>query len=173
MVQQFRIESIADHLDLIETIARWHWDEWGHADPGGSLATWTAGLQERTHRDRIPTKYVALDGDELLGSVTLVANDMASHPELTPWLAGTYVKPERRGQGVASALVRHAVQEAASMGVARLYLYTESARGLYERLGWTPLGEEEYEGTRVTIMTIMTHGGAHGRAPRARERMPR
>jgi hypothetical protein len=43
-----RIESIADHLDLIEIIARWHWEEWGYADPGGSLASWTAGLRART-----------------------------------------------------------------------------------------------------------------------------
>ncbi len=155
--RQVRIESIADHLALIETIARWHWEAWGQADPGGSLASWTAGLRERTHRDRIPTTYVALEGDELLGSVTLVEHDMANHPEWSPWLAGTYVTPSRRGQGVAGALVRHAVGKVAAMGVPRLYLYTESARGLYERLGWYPIAEEDYEGQPVTIMTIATH----------------
>ncbi|HKG25703.1 MAG TPA: GNAT family N-acetyltransferase [Thermomicrobiales bacterium] len=150
----FRIETIADHLDLIETIARWHWDEWGHADPGGSPASWTAGLRERARRGAIPTTYVALDGDDLLGSVTLVEHDMATHPEWSPWLAGTYVTPAQRGQGVARGLVQHAVREAASMGVRRLYLYTESARGLYVRLGWSPLAEEEYEGQLVTVMAI-------------------
>ena len=77
MKRDLRIESIADHLDLVEVIAQWHWDEWGHADPGGSLATWTEGLRQRTNRGTIPTTYVALAGDEPIGSVTLVEHDMA------------------------------------------------------------------------------------------------
>jgi len=149
-----RIESIADHLDLVDTIARWHWDEWGHCDSDGSLDAWTEGLREPTNRDRIPTTYVALDGTDLLGSVTLVEHDMATHPELSPWLAGTYVKPSHRRQGIASALVRHAVRSAAGMGVLRLYPYSGPARGLYERLGWHAIADEEYEGQPVTITAI-------------------
>jgi GNAT superfamily N-acetyltransferase len=159
MGQQFRIESIADHLDLVETIGRWHWEAWGHADPGGSAESWAAAQRERTHRDRIPTTYVALAGDALVGTVGLVEHDMGNHPELSAWLSGTYVAPAHRGRGVASALVRHAVREAARMRVELLYLYTESARGLYERLGWRPIGEEEYEGDMVTIMAIDTSNG--------------
>lgn len=44
-----RIENVADHPAFVELIARWHWDEWGHADPGGSLQSWTAGLARRTN----------------------------------------------------------------------------------------------------------------------------
>lgn len=140
-------------------IARWHWDEWGHADPEGSLATWTAALRQRTNRGMIPTTYVALAGGQIIGSVTLVQHDMATHPELSPWLAGIYVVPAVRGQGIGSALTRHAVREAAVMGAQRLYLHTSTARGFYERLGWRALGEECYEGEPVTIMTIETWSG--------------
>jgi GNAT superfamily N-acetyltransferase len=149
-----RVENIADHLDLVDVVARWHWDEWGHTDPGGSLQSWTEGLRQRTNRDRIPATYVALDEDELLGSVTLVEHDMSTRLDLSPWLAGVYVKPERRGQGVGSALVRHATECAAQMGVQRLYLYTRSAQGFYEKLGWQHLAEDHYEGRRVSIMQI-------------------
>src|SRR5437762_3271795 len=147
-----RIESIADHLHLVETIARWHWEAWGHSDQGGSLASWTDNLRQFTNRGRIPTIYVALDGHELLGSATLNENDMSTRPDLTPWLSGVYVKPSRRGQGVASALVRHAVRQAAAMGVGRLFLHTHPARGLYEKLGWRAIMEGEYEGQPATIM---------------------
>ena len=149
-----RVESIADHLDLVDTIARWHWDEWGHTDPKGSLQSWTEGLRERTKRDAVPTTYVALDGAELLGSVTLVENDMSTRPDLTPWLAGVYVKQERRLQGVGTTLVRHAVQKAAEMGIKRLYLYTHSARAFYEKLGWQHIADSYYEGQDVSIMAI-------------------
>lgn len=148
------IDSIADHLDLVPLIAQWHFAEWGHLDLTGTLEGWTEEMRQRTRRDQIPTTYVALEHDELLGSVTLVEHDMNTHQDLSPWVAGVYVSPPNRHKGVASALVRYAVQQAARMGVKRLYLYTQSARGLYEKLGWHVLAEDEYEGQSVTIMLI-------------------
>jgi GNAT superfamily N-acetyltransferase len=53
---------------------------------------------------------------------------MSSHPELSPWLAGTLVHPARRGEGIGTALVQHAVARATELGVGTLYLYTEHAR---------------------------------------------
>jgi GNAT superfamily N-acetyltransferase len=156
--RHLRIESIADHLDLVAVIARWHWEEWGHADPEGSLAAWTEGLRQRTNRESIPTTYVALAGDELLGSVTLVENDMATRRDLAPWLAGLYVAPAFRGRGVGSALTRHAVRRAAVMGVQRLYLHTATASRFYEQLGWRPVAADWYEGQPVMVMAIETAG---------------
>jgi len=105
------LESIADHLDLVDLIARWHFAEWGHLDPSSTLEAWTEGLRQRTHRDEIPTTYVALEADELLGSVTLVEHDMLTRPELSPWVAGVYVAPAHRHRGIGSALVRYAVHQ--------------------------------------------------------------
>ena len=149
-----RIESIADHLDLIETIAAWHFQEWGHADPTGSVKIWAEGLRQRTNRNHIPTTYLALSGNELLGSVTLTEHDMSTHLDLSPWLAGLYVKPAMRGQGIGTALTKHAIFSAAQMGVNLLYLYTESARGLYEKLGWLPIANDFYESQPITIMSF-------------------
>ena len=44
-------------------------------------------------------------------------------------------------------------QQAAAMGVMRLYLFT-NPRDLYEKLGWRAIVEEQYEGQSVTIMAI-------------------
>ncbi len=151
-----RIDNIADHPDLIGTVARWQWEEWGHLDPDDSLAARIASIGGQTATVHIPTTSIALDGDEPLGTASLTTHDMASHPELSPWLASVYVTPTARGRGVASALVRHVVGLAAAMGVARLYLYTESAQGLYERLGWHVIAAEHFEGHPVTIMSIDT-----------------
>jgi GNAT superfamily N-acetyltransferase len=157
-----RIESLADHLELTPLVARWHWEEWGRHDPGGSLEAWTVGLARRTERGRVPTTYLALDGGDPVGSATLVACDMLTRCDLSPWLAGVYVLPVARGRGVASALVRHAVRRAGGMGVPRLYLYTASASGLYRKLGWRSLETTEYEGARVTIMAIDIPSGGGG-----------
>jgi GNAT superfamily N-acetyltransferase len=148
-----RIDNIVDHPALVETVARWQWDEWGR-DPTDSLAARIAEIGAQTDPDRIPTTFVALDGDEALGSACLVFDDLPTHLELNPWLASVYVTPAARGRGVASALVRRVVQQAAAIGVARLYLYTENARGLYEKLGWQVIATDHFEGSPITIMAI-------------------
>lgn len=152
-----RVESIADHLELVPTIARWHWDEWGHADPDGSLTAWTAGLQRRTRRNQVPTTFVAFEEGAPVGSVTLVENDMpdcADFAELTPWVAGTYVVDSARGRGVGSALMRHAVERACRMDLERLYLYTSTAEVFYAKLGWTTIARARYEGEDVAVMAL-------------------
>ena len=149
-----QVDSIADHLDLVDLIAQWHFAEWGHLDPFGTLQAWTEGLRLRTRRNQIPTTYVALEGQELLGSVTLVEHDMLTRPDLSPWLAGVYVTPAHRHKGIGSMLVHYAIREAAQMGVKRLYLYTHAAREFYIKLGWHLLAEDEYEGQSVAIMMV-------------------
>jgi len=149
------IESITDHLDLLTTIGQWHWEEWGHADPNGSVGTWTDGLCQKTHRDQVPTTYVALsEQGDLLGSVTLVDCDMDPHQELSPWLAGLFVHPDFRTQGIGSKLVNHAVGKVRSMGLSQLFLYSSTATGLYKKLGWQIIGEEFYEGEKVSVMVF-------------------
>lgn len=149
-----RIENIADNPALIETVARWQWGEWGHLDPDDSLAARIASLRDQTDPNRIPTTFIALDGGEPLGTASLVEDDMNTHRDLSPWLASVYVMPATRGRGVASALVRRVVRQAAAMGVTRLYLYTPDAEGLYAKLGWQMIAEEHFEGHPVTIMAI-------------------
>lgn len=148
-----RIVNIADHPEFIETVARWQWGEWG-GDPTDSLTARIASLRDQTDPDRIPTTYLALDDGEALGAASLVEEDMSTHRELSPWLASVYVAPVARGRGVASALVRHAVAQAATMSVARLYLYTPDAQGLYAKLGWQGIATENFEGHPVIIMAI-------------------
>ena len=151
-----RIEELADHPDLVETLARWHWAAWGQP---GALPHWIETLRGRVHRDRIPTTFVAMAGDEPIGSVSIVERDMSTHPDLGPWLAAVYVAPAFRGRSVGSELVRQAVRRAAELGAARVYLYTDDAAGFYERLGWSTVAEEEYEGHRVAIMAVESDAG--------------
>jgi len=95
---------------------------------------------------------VALEGAELLGGALLIDSDLDLRPELTPWLAGVYVKAEHRGKGVASQLVNRVVEEAAALGVPELYLYTDTSQSLYARLGWQVVEKLIYEELPVVVM---------------------
>lgn len=146
MTSAFLIENISAHLDLLDTICEWHRQEWGDE--------WSEQVRQSTGRNAIPTIFVAIENGLPIGTAMLVNDDMLTHPELGPWLGGVYVEPGHRGRGIATALSRHAMREAARLGVSQLWLYTISARPLYESLGWEYLGEEDYLGERATIMKI-------------------
>lgn len=148
------IRNLADHPELLPMVARWHWSEWGHTDPEGSLEAWTESLRRRTGRAGVPSNYVAFIDGQPVGSASLVRHDMSTRTDLEPWLAGVYVLSDHRGLGVGSALVEDVTAEAARSGHPTLYLYTASAAAFYVRLGWKHLAEEPYVGRSVRIMYL-------------------
>lgn len=83
----------------------------------------------------------------------LVAHDMDTRKELSPWLAGVFVAPDYRRHGLGTALVRRAVDDATALGVRRLYLYTPTIELFYSRLGWSLVERTRYRGTDVVIMS--------------------
>ena len=103
-----------------------------------------------------PILLVAVDDDELVGSVSLIESDMPHHLDWAtrgPWLSGLYVVPQHRRRGIATALVIACEDHARSCGVRTLLLYTSRARMLYERLGWRVLESMTYQGELSTVMT--------------------
>jgi len=147
------IAYLADHPEHVEELAQLHCAEWGYLNPGETLARRIDRLTADCGRRAIPAMVAALSEQVLVGSAGLVAHDMSDHRSLTPWLASVFVKPAYRRNGVGSMLVRRIEQEAATLGVETLYLYTPSAARLYERLGWTLWEHCRYKGVEVDIMS--------------------
>ena len=61
----------------------------------------------------------------------------------TALLRSLAVRPDKRGAGIASALVSHAEAQARHFGVARLYLLTATAHDFFARRGYVDLPREE------------------------------
>ena len=61
-----RIEYLADHPDRLETLARWHHEEWHHLNPGDTVENRRARMRAHLAKRQIPTTFVALDGGTLL-----------------------------------------------------------------------------------------------------------
>ena len=111
-------------------------------------------MREHLGRRQIPTTFVALEGETLLGSACLLADDMHQYRDLTPWLASVFVAPEHRACGAGSALVQRVVEEARALGIKMLYLYTPDREGFYSRMGWAVRERTEYMGIDVVIMQL-------------------
>lgn len=79
---------------------------------------------------------VAVDGDELVGSV------MAGYDGHRGWLYYLASDPSRRGQGIARGLVEHAEKLLLDMGCPKVQLMVrpenDVARGFYDALGFEP-----------------------------------
>jgi len=146
------ILPLADKKEFIAELAELHHAEWKHLDPSLTLDGRAEAIAEAAGREGIPSIFVAVSGNQLVGSAAVVQNDMDTKPDLTPWLAAVYVKEGFRHQGVATDLIARCETEAARSNVKTWYLYTEFASRLYEKLGWLHLERCDYKGVTVDIM---------------------
>jgi len=148
-----KIVPLAEYPALTAIVAAWEFGEWGHLNPGETLAEREAWMRQETlNSDRAPLTFVALDdAGRAIGTAALLFDDLKGDPR-NPWLASVYVPPERRGQGIASALVRTVEDAARRFGYRQLYLFTSTAPKLYAGLGWRPLETTRYRGDEIQIM---------------------
>ncbi|MEM7530596.1 MAG: GNAT family N-acetyltransferase [Chloroflexota bacterium] len=148
------IVYLADHPHHIPTVARWHHAAWGHLRHDDTLERRIKRLQGNMGHHEIPTVLIAIEGDAVLGSSSLIPHDMDTRLDLTPWLASVYTDEAHRGRGVGSAIVQRVMDEAKKLGVETLYLMTPDRQTFYERLGWVRVEDVEYLDEMVTIMQV-------------------
>lgn len=150
-----RIEPIAAHPERVAMLAAWHHAQWAHLYDDWTLEVATRELDDHASRDAIPTTLLLFDGEDLLGSVSVVTEDAPALQFIgSPWLASLYVVPEARGRGLGKQLVQAAVRLAADNGVPRLLLFTPEHADFYRRLGWCEFRRAELLGTPVDVMSI-------------------
>ena len=149
-----KIATLKEHPQYISQLAIWHENEWGHYYPSQSLDDRTAKMQFYLGDTFIPSTFIALEGDQLLGSAASIDSDLPNKPNLTPWLASVFVKPEVRHQGIATKLITHLCDQAKNEQITRLYLFTENQQNFYKKMGWVALEQLDYSGEQVTIMAL-------------------
>lgn len=95
---------------------------------------------ERTHGRSFHT-WVAEDGDECVGVVSLVVSDAPPRPEelrdRDGYIINMHVEPTHRSRGIGRLLVDACMAGCQEMGVRRISLYaTDDGRPLYESIGF-------------------------------------
>ena len=144
MPEPARLELLADHLDLVPTVARWHWREWGEEDDELDEAKWVAVVGSRVRRDEVPFTLVAFVGGDLVGSLSVCHDDAdAEFADEGPWLSGMFVRPSARDLGIGRQLLTEATRRATGMGHAALWAHTAEAERFYVRCGWDVVRAKE------------------------------
>ncbi len=110
-------------------------------------------MQSFLNDDLIPSTFIAIEKD-LLGSAAIVAHDMDTKKELSPWLASVFVSSENRSRGIGTQLVLFVMNQAREAGIKTLYLFTPDKEHFYKRLGWHTISKELYRDHMVTVMQV-------------------
>jgi GNAT superfamily N-acetyltransferase len=96
-----KIDPLAHHRDLIPVTVDWHIKAF---DTSGDRDSWLSARTQEARSGGVPCARVAFLDDTPVGSVSLIASNMDTRPELTPWLAALFVLPQYRRRGVGTAL---------------------------------------------------------------------
>ena len=130
------IGFLADYPDTIPTLAKWFRDQWSDYYADWSQAEMEQDFLEDASRNRLPSRLVAFESNELVGTIVLREHGTETLPEFQPELGGLYVVESYRGHGIATELVRAGMKLALDQGYEAVYATTVAAAGILERLGW-------------------------------------
>ena len=72
--EKVKIEKLKEHPEFIPTLAEWHYSEWSYLHAVDSVERRISELEEEAQADGIPQTFVALSGDTLLGSASLISH---------------------------------------------------------------------------------------------------
>ena len=154
MKPMLQITDLRHYPQHIPLLAQWHHAEWSYLHPDFSVSLLEQEMQKYLHPGFIPSMFIMLDQQQLVGSSSIVADDLASRPQLSPWLANVYVHRNYRGQGIGRQLVFYAMQQAQAAGIKRLYLFTADQQAFYHSMGWQFFDHETIQGTHQNIMCL-------------------
>jgi GNAT superfamily N-acetyltransferase len=137
------IRRLVDVPQVAPFLRAWLLDEWeswyGPDGPGDIDAAYPSHMSGNT----FPTALVAVDETGAVVGTICLREQSSSHLEFNPWVGGLLVARDRRRQGIGSALVKAAEDEARRLGVRKLYLETHAAASVVVRRGWIAVAPGE------------------------------
>lgn len=125
------IIKLREHSGLTRTAAEWFHEKWGIP-----LEAYLESIRACTDgREAVPQWYLAMEGDEIVGGLGVIANDFHDRKDLTPNVCAVYVEETYRGRGIAGEMLHFVCADLKDVGIDTLYLVTDHT-SFYERYGW-------------------------------------
>jgi N-acetylglutamate synthase-like GNAT family acetyltransferase len=132
------------------TIADWIESEWGVLD----ILDYYKLISENKKNDAdFPQCLIAISGDDrVMGTISILLDDMNIRPNLNPWLGCLYVDPIYRCRSVAKCLFAACEVLAHEKKIPKLYLWTSKIHSMAEKFGWSHIERVIFENENVYIM---------------------
>lgn len=147
---EIKIVSLAEQPEWKEEAALWFHQKWGI--PQEAYAESMEACLRGEHA--VPQWYLALEKDRIAGGLGGIENDFHERTDLAPNVCAVYTEADRRGNGIAGALLDYVCRDMKEKGIDTLYLVTDHT-SFYERYGWEFFcmvqGEGEAEMSRMYV----------------------
>jgi N-acetylglutamate synthase-like GNAT family acetyltransferase len=149
--RSIRAVTTRERPDLAPVVAAWLWESFARAG-GRSFEETLEAVQGSITATEMPRTFVLLIDGKPVGTASLAPQDLEERPELTPWLAGVFVEPESRGQGLVAVLIKAVERECRDQAIKTLWLYTRTAEKVYARAGWRTVETVAHNGKSYALM---------------------
>ena len=134
-------------------LAAAHAREWGHLYANWDQDTALGDFQMEKGNSDLPTTWVIHHhSGPLMGSVSLLMDDLSGHPDLNPWLASLFVFPEFRNRGLGRILVQKVLDVVGYHQFPHAFLFTENKASFFSKFNFGIHGQTKAEGHEVTLM---------------------
>lgn len=133
-----KIYNIKEKQEFLKEIAELTQKEWGSKT--NSEEDFEAKINKKISKiinnfnNPLYCKLLLLDGDILIGFISIFPTDGDERKDLSPWYATMYVKEQFRGKGYSKILNNAILEEAKKRGFKKLYLKTDLIN-YYEKFG--------------------------------------
>jgi len=147
------ISRLCDAFSFAPILASAHAQEWGLFYENWNQSVALADFEMEKAGSDLPTTWVIHHpSGSLMGSISVVKDDLPNHPELNPWLASLYVFPEFRGRGLGKLLVQQALDFLRQQKYPHAYLFTEDQVPFFAKFGFSIHTPAQANGHLVTVM---------------------
>ena len=132
-----QIDLLCDVPQFLPAVAQAIHETFWLTDPAASVERAENRLSSRLNADSLPFTLVAHDDEILLGTGSVLVNDVPDDTVVaTAWLSGVWVDEAHRGRGIGAAVVDACCAHAKRLGEPSLLLMTADEREFYEKRGW-------------------------------------
>ncbi|MCW7456701.1 GNAT family N-acetyltransferase, partial [Leptospira bandrabouensis] len=146
----FRV-LLPNELETVHLIANWYFDEWKIPIEKTLLKFESISLDDSQFQ------VIAMQGDVAVatGGIYHHVGLLEKEPrfkEHKHWLGLVYTIPDFRHQGIGAELCQYIEGVAEVRGIREVYLFSDTAVPLYNRLGWSEVETVVYGQRSVTVM---------------------
>lgn len=127
----YKIIRLIDKPELMEQAAQWFSEKWNIP-----ISAYIESMEECvTKKNAVPQWYLAMENQCIIGGVGVIENDFHQRKDLTPNVCAVYTEKQKRGHGIAGALLNYVCSDMQEKGMDVLYLISDHT-SFYERYGW-------------------------------------
>src|ERR1700694_4357858 len=147
-MQEFVVDILPNDA-AAKIVAGWQYAEWGSGYHQADLADFLLDIRKGIGSQKIPLVLVAMTESEVVGTASIIENDLPLRKDINPWLASIFVRPDWRRKGIASQLIMAALTRAKLIGIKKIFLFTHDLQEFYRDFGFVSVDQSEFMGKQV------------------------